>query len=88
VAVGRVLHNDLQDAALRLRPSLARVLDAGRDRGAVAGLVSGSGPTCVFLARSRADAAQLAGGLASAGVCRSVRQVTSPVPGARLLTGH
>lgn len=47
--VGSLLHNDLQPAALSLRPDLEDVLDAGRAAGAYAALVSGSGPTVVLL---------------------------------------
>ena len=47
--VAEHLVNDLQPAALALRPSLRSVLDAGAELGALAGMVSGSGPTCVFL---------------------------------------
>ena len=49
-ALGAALVNDLQVAALRLRPSLRRTLDAGRELGALGSVVSGSGPTCAFLA--------------------------------------
>lgn len=45
------LHNDLQPAALSLRPELRTVLEVGMANGASAGIVSGSGPTCVFLCR-------------------------------------
>ena len=54
------LGNDLQAAALSLRPELRETLDAGCAAGALAGLVSGSGPTCVFLCRDAAHAEQLA----------------------------
>ena len=56
--LGEALGNDLQAAALSLRPALADVLKAGRGAGALAGLVSGSGPTCVFLADDGHDAAR------------------------------
>ena len=55
--VAPLLHNDLQPAALDLRPDLAAVLSAGEDAGALRGIVSGSGPTCVFLCAD-ADAAR------------------------------
>jgi 4-diphosphocytidyl-2-C-methyl-D-erythritol kinase len=79
-----VLANDLQAAALALRPGLAGTLSAGLDAGALAGLVSGSGPTCVFLAADARHAAVLASSLESAGVCREVRAAAGPVPGARV----
>jgi 4-diphosphocytidyl-2-C-methyl-D-erythritol kinase len=85
VALGRALHNDLQLPALRLRPALRRVLDAGMDRGALGAVVSGSGPTCAFLTRSANDAVSLAASLAGAGVCRSVRRAHGPVAGARVV---
>jgi 4-diphosphocytidyl-2-C-methyl-D-erythritol kinase len=80
-----VLGNDLQPAALSLRPELAGTLDAGVAAGALAGIVSGSGPTCVFLARDAAHATALAASLDERGVGRTVRTATGPVPGARLL---
>lgn len=43
------MENDLQPAALSLRPSLAPVLDELRAAGALAAQVSGSGPTCFGL---------------------------------------
>ena len=55
--VAPLLHNDLQPPALDLRPELADVLAAGEEAGALRGMVSGSGPTCVFLCAS-ADAAR------------------------------
>jgi len=50
--LGPTLHNDLQAAACDLRPELGDLLRAGEQAGAVRGLVSGSGPTCVFLCTS------------------------------------
>ena len=85
VALGRALHNDLQTAALRLRPQLRRTLDAGVERGALGAIVSGSGPTCAFLCATKSDAVSLAAGLAGAGVCRAVRTAYGPVPGARVV---
>lgn len=76
------LHNDLQDAAISLKPSLARVLDTGMELGALAGIVSGSGPTCVFLVASREKALTLAASLSGAGVCRTVRTAHGPIAGA------
>lgn len=86
VALGRTLHNDLQDPAVRLRPALARVLDAGRECGAVGGVVSGSGPTVALLARDADSAVSLASSLAGAGVCRTVRHAGAPASGARLVS--
>ncbi|MER7009074.1 4-(cytidine 5'-diphospho)-2-C-methyl-D-erythritol kinase [Dactylosporangium sp. NPDC000555] len=79
------LANDLQAAALHLRPELQQVLDAGLDAGAVAGMISGSGPTCVFLAEDARHAALLAAELEARECCRAVRTAAGPVPGARVL---
>ena len=80
--VGPLLSNDLQSAAISLRPGLRRTLAAGRELGALGAMVSGSGPTCAFLAQNRRHARDLAAALAGAGVCRTVAQVTGPAPGA------
>jgi 4-diphosphocytidyl-2-C-methyl-D-erythritol kinase len=82
--LGALLSNDLQPAALSLRPELRRTLRAGVELGALGGIVSGSGPTCAFLARSREAAVRLAASLSAAGVCRTVRVAHGPVPGARI----
>ncbi|MDQ1703884.1 MAG: 4-diphosphocytidyl-2-C-methyl-D-erythritol kinase [Frankiaceae bacterium] len=85
VALGTVLANDLQAAALKLRPGLQRVLDAGRELGAVGGVVSGSGPTVALLARSSEESVRIASSLAGLGVCRTVRRAHGPVAGARVV---
>jgi 4-diphosphocytidyl-2-C-methyl-D-erythritol kinase len=84
-ALGAALGNDLQVAAVRLRPALRRTLDAGRELGALGSVVSGSGPTCAFLSGSAADALSLAAALSAAGVCRAVRTAHGPVHGARIV---
>ncbi|HVV30620.1 MAG TPA: 4-(cytidine 5'-diphospho)-2-C-methyl-D-erythritol kinase [Mycobacteriales bacterium] len=83
--LAEVLVNDLQPAAISLRPSLSRVLDAGADIGALGGVVSGSGPTVALLASSAEHAAGLAAQLAGLGVCRTVRRAYGPVAGARVV---
>jgi len=85
VILGKALSNDLQAAAISLRPSLAQVLDTGDDLGALGGIVSGSGPTCAFLARDHEHALDIAVGLTSAGVCRTVKTATSPAHGAKVV---
>ncbi|WP_045821973.1 4-(cytidine 5'-diphospho)-2-C-methyl-D-erythritol kinase [Williamsia herbipolensis] len=79
------LCNDLQPAALSLMPTLRRTLRAGTEAGALAGIVSGSGPTCAFLCDDADHAVDIAAELAGAGVCRSVRIASGPVPGARVV---
>jgi len=80
-----LLGNDLQPAALSLDPGLRRTLRAGEEAGALAGLVSGSGPTCAFLCASAANAVDVGARLAGAGVCRTVRVASGPVQGARVV---
>jgi 4-diphosphocytidyl-2-C-methyl-D-erythritol kinase len=82
--LGAALGNDLQPAALALRPQLADVLKAGYDAGAITGIVSGSGPTCVFLATDAAHAERVAAGLNASGVCRDALTARGPMPGARV----
>lgn len=85
VALGSALANDLQAAAIALRPTLRTLLDAGKELGALGGIVSGSGPTVAFLARNDEHAVGLASALAGQGVCRSVRRADGPAHGARLV---
>ncbi len=85
--VGRELYNDLRAAAVRLRPGLARTLEMGDELGALGSLLSGSGPTCLFLAADDDHAVDLAVGLSSSGLTRTVQRASGPVSGARLVTG-
>jgi 4-diphosphocytidyl-2-C-methyl-D-erythritol kinase len=80
-----LLGNDLQPAALSLDPGLRRTLRAGAEAGALAGIVSGSGPTCAFLCPSAIAAVDVGAELAGAGVCRTVRVASGPVHGARVV---
>ncbi|URM91079.1 4-(cytidine 5'-diphospho)-2-C-methyl-D-erythritol kinase [Streptomyces sp. MRC013] len=84
-ALAGALANDLQPAALSLRPSLAETLAAGTAAGALAGIVSGSGPTTAFLVKDREAAESVAAALIASGTCRTARTATSPAPGARVL---
>lgn len=84
VMLGKLLDNDLAVAARSLRPDLARTLRHGIDLGALGGVISGSGPTCAFLARTAEAAVRLAASLSGAGVCRTVRVAHGPVSGARI----
>jgi 4-diphosphocytidyl-2-C-methyl-D-erythritol kinase len=83
--VGAALGNDLQAPALTMFPALRKTLAAGREFGALGALVSGSGPTCFFLARDGRHATDLAVELSSADVCRSVATATGAAPGASLI---
>lgn len=83
-ALAGALSNDLQAPALSLRPSLAATLAAGTGAGALAALVSGSGPTTAFLAEDEASARKVADALTASGTCRTARTAVSPAPGATL----
>jgi len=87
-AVGLQLSNDLQPAAVSLRPDLRRALAAGEESGALGAIVSGSGPTCAFLAADARQAGELAVALTGAGVCRGVVRVQGPAPGAAVVAGE
>jgi 4-diphosphocytidyl-2-C-methyl-D-erythritol kinase len=80
-----LLGNEMQAAAVSLDPALRRALRAGVEAGALAGIVSGSGPTCAFLCASATSAIDVCTQLSGAGVCRTVRVVSGPVPGARVV---
>lgn len=86
-ALGRSLSNDLQAAAVSLRPALDLVLEVGSEYGALGGVVSGSGPTCAFVVRDDEHALDLAVALSASGVCRTVKRAVGPVPGARVVDG-
>ncbi|WP_030788793.1 4-(cytidine 5'-diphospho)-2-C-methyl-D-erythritol kinase [Streptomyces sp. NRRL S-920] len=85
-ALAATVSNDLQPAALSLFPSLADTLAAGTAAGALAALVSGSGPTTAFLTADAASAHKVADALTSSGTCRTARVATSPAQGAQVLT--
>ncbi len=84
-ALAANLRNDLQDAALDLYPQLADTLAAGRRAGALAGIVSGSGPTCAFLCADESNALEVAAALVGNPAVRAVKRAYGPVPGAQLL---
>ena len=76
-------YNDLQAPALHLEPSLADVLELGEQNGALAGIVSGSGPTVAFLAADLDSALELQIALSAARL--TVVRATGPVHGARIV---
>lgn len=78
--------NDLQVPAIRLRHSLNATLRAGREAGALAALVSGSGPTCAFLARDADHAIELAIELQASGQVHRTVRASGPVRGAHVVS--
>jgi 4-diphosphocytidyl-2-C-methyl-D-erythritol kinase len=60
VRLARTLRNDLEEPAIDLRPELGALIERGEREGALRGMVSGSGPTCVFLCEGRDEAMAVA----------------------------
>ncbi|MBB1511849.1 4-(cytidine 5'-diphospho)-2-C-methyl-D-erythritol kinase [Tessaracoccus sp. MC1627] len=83
--VGAALINDLERPAISLQPTLARTLEIGLGAGALGAIVSGSGPTCAFLAGSDAHSHELAEVLGVFSGVRAVRRAYGPVQGAQVL---
>ena len=84
-AVGAAMSNDLQAAACSLKPALRLILDVGNDYGALASVVSGSGPTVAFLVDDEERALDLTVALSSSGVVAGAVRATGPVHGARVV---
>ncbi|WP_214466559.1 4-(cytidine 5'-diphospho)-2-C-methyl-D-erythritol kinase [Microbacterium flavescens] len=83
LALAEQIRNDLQAAALSLRPELRAALELGERSGALAGLVSGSGPTLAFLTGDPESALELQVTLSAAGL--EALHVHGPVAGARVI---
>ena len=58
--VSRHIRNDLQATAIDLRPELGQLIDLAKKAGALAAMVSGSGPTVAAVSYSRAVAERVA----------------------------
>jgi 4-diphosphocytidyl-2-C-methyl-D-erythritol kinase len=84
-ALGTSLSNDLERAAFSLRPGLHETVRAGRQAGALGALVSGSGPTVMFLAADEEHATELAAFLEGSEAVTEVVQAYGPVNGARIV---
>ena len=78
------LNNGLQAPAFDLRPDLRDLVARGEACGALRGLVSGSGPTCVFLCESPGHADEVAAALRSTGQ-PTVLTATGPAAGATVV---
>ena len=77
--IARLAHNDLQRAALSLKPELQETIDRALNAGALTALVSGSGPTIFALADSEALAQKIASQFGEFAIV-----TTGPAAGARL----
>jgi 4-diphosphocytidyl-2C-methyl-D-erythritol kinase len=80
-----LLSNDLEAAASALLPQILSALSAGRVEDALAGIMTGSGTTCAFLARDHGHAESLASVVRTGGIFRSVMVTNGPVEGVRVM---
>lgn len=78
------LRNDLEPVAIDLRPELGELIEAGERAGALRGIISGSGPTCLFLCADRAAADRVRTTLLEAGRAR-VLVALGPVAGTHVV---
>ncbi|MCW2846519.1 MAG: 4-diphosphocytidyl-2-C-methyl-D-erythritol kinase [Marmoricola sp.] len=78
------LRNDLEPVAIDLRPELGELIEAGERAGALRGIVSGSGPTCLFLCSDRGSADRVRTTLLDAGHAR-VLVALGPVSGTHVV---
>lgn len=81
--LGKALSNDLQAAAFSLRPELEELLALGIQGSAHGAVLSGSGPTCLYLAENETHATQVRGWLWDA--VPKLLYAPGPVPGARVI---
>jgi 4-diphosphocytidyl-2-C-methyl-D-erythritol kinase len=86
--VGGSLSNDLQPAALSFRPDLGKLLQVGAESVACGALVSGSGPTTVFLCDTADRAEQVDRVLQHDCGTAPAIIVKGPAHGARVTGGH
>ena len=82
--LGPLLANDLQAPALSLLPSLRETLGAATEAGAIASIVSGSGPTIAMLCESAEHAVDVASAVSAAGKASATTVTTSPAAGAHI----
>ncbi|WP_459611115.1 4-(cytidine 5'-diphospho)-2-C-methyl-D-erythritol kinase [Corynebacterium urogenitale] len=82
------LINDLQAPAISLMPSLRATLLAAKKAGALAAIVSGSGPTVAMLCRDAEHAVDVATAVSVEGKASATTTCSSPAGAARLLDGH
>lgn len=80
-ALAEAMRNDLQAVAVERRPELGELIEEGVGLGALAGIVSGSGPTVAFLTGGDRAAGDLADALADRG--HTAIAAHGPVSGAR-----
>ncbi|MGH3330711.1 MAG: 4-(cytidine 5'-diphospho)-2-C-methyl-D-erythritol kinase [Nocardioidaceae bacterium] len=81
--LGKALTNDLQPAVFTLRPELEQLLASGIEGSAHGAVVSGSGPTCLFLGGNENHANLIRGWLRDS--VPDLLVAPGPVPGAHVI---
>lgn len=81
--IAALMSNELQAPAVRLVPELEDMMDTGMAEGALQGMVTGSGPTVMFLSHDAESAARLASRLEEHTGAWAI-PVSGPAGGARL----
>ena len=84
-ALAAALHNDLQGAAVSLRPELAEVIEVAEGAGALRAIVSGSGPTVAALVPDATSATRVVRALTASALVGGTVRVDAPVAGARVV---
>ena len=84
-ALAAALHNDLQEAAVSLRPELAEVIGVAESAGALRAIVSGSGPTVAALVPDATSATRVVRALTASTLVGQTVRVDAPVAGARVV---
>lgn len=82
--IAALMTNDMQAAAVSMIPELDAMMDAGLAAGALQGMVSGSGPTVLFLASDAEAAARISAHIEETTDAWAI-PVSGPAAGARLL---
>jgi 4-diphosphocytidyl-2-C-methyl-D-erythritol kinase len=83
--LGEALVNELQPITLSLRPELVGILAAGNECEPLGAVVSGSGPTVLFLAANTEHAHDIADAVAASGLVRGADIASGPVGGSRVI---
>jgi 4-diphosphocytidyl-2-C-methyl-D-erythritol kinase len=83
--LGESLVNELQPIALSLRPELVGILAVGNECEPLGAMVSGSGPTVLFLAGNTEHAHDIADAVAASGLVSGVDIASGPVGGSRVI---
>lgn len=84
-ALAACLHNDLEEAAISLRPELADVSALAEEAGALRAIVSGSGPTIAALVPDPMTGMLVSRALEASSLIAGTVRADAPVAGARVV---